>query len=461
MGRRKLQKIYGMNSSKQTLNSFEERSKTKICVIKCNEIGLSTACLLAEAGFKVIGADKNIKIIETIKSGKSPFHEQGLEDLVSKNVKNGRLAVSTNIKQAVFQSDVIIIVDDILVDKKGRPDYSKLERTCREIGKALQKGTLVIMATIVGPGVTETLVKNWVENSSGLKAGTDFGLAFSSTEATVGRILHDISHNPRLVAGINNESLKAATLIFSSMGKSTIIPLSSIKAAETACLFQNVYRDVVLALSNELAVFCEKAGIDYAEVYKAANANSQCRLFAPEVTSKCAQKIPYLLLKEAEDFAAKLRITRLAREVNENMVKHVVKLVRKALKRCEKPLRGSRITIFGISCKANIKTSINPETVNLVKTLESKGAKIKVYDPFFSKKELSKLGCPAENSWKTAIKGADCLLITIGHDYFKKISLENIKVLMKSSSVIVDLSRILDPEEAEETGILLISLGRG
>jgi len=380
---------------------------------------------------------------------------------VSKNVKNGRLIASTSIKQAVSQSNVIIIIEDVPVDRKGRPDYSKLEATCKEIGKALQRGALVIMATTVGPGVTETLVKNWVETASGLKAGNDFGLAFSSTEATAGRILHDISHSPRLVAGINNESLKAATLIFNSMGKSAIIPLSSIKAAETACLFQNVYRDVVLALSNELAVFCEKVGIDYAEVYKAANINPQCCLLAPEVTSGYAQKIPYLLLKEAEDFGVKLRITKLAREVNENMVKHVVKLVRKALKRCEKPLRGSRIAVFGVSCKANVKASINSETVSLIKMLESRGAKVKVYDPFFSKKELSKLGCPAENSWKTTVKGADCLLIMIGHDYFKKINLENIKVLMKSSSVIVDLSRILDPEKAKKTGISLISLGRG
>ena len=455
-----MQKKCIMEIDEKTLDSPEEREKYTVCVVGCGRMGLPTACLFAEAGFKVIGVDKDRKIVQAINKEKSPFLEPRLEELISKNVKNKRLIATMNTGWAVSQSDVIVIVVDTPVDEKMKPDYSRLEAACKDVGKKLEKGSLVIIASTVGPGVTESLVKNWLENSSGLKAGIDFGLAYSPTRATAGRTLYDISHYARLIAGIDEKSLKVASLVFKTIVASGVVPLSSIKAAETVKLFQNIYRDVNLALTNEFALFCEKAGIDYMEVWEAANTDPYCHFLVPGIVSGHIPKDPYLLLKEAEDLGVKLRIAKLARTVNESMVNHAVKLVRKALRSHGRPLRGAKIAVLGVSYKANVKEPKGSRTLKLVNLLKAKGAKVKVHDPFFSKKELSELGYPAEASLERTIKGAECLLIVVGHNQYRKLSLKKIKALMKYP-IIVDLSHIIDSEKAQKEKVTLISLGSG
>ena len=449
-----------MKINEEVLTSVEKRSRIRICVVEYKGAGLTTACLLANAGFKVVVVDKDRGVVETVKKGESPFSEPSLQELVYKNVKERKLNATVDIKGAVSKSDVIIVAINIPVDEKMRPDYSRLETTCKEIGKDLRRDSLVVITNTVGPGVTENLVKSWIEDASGLKAGRDFGLAYSPTLAAAEKAPYDISNYARLIAGIDNESLKAASLLFKTIINSKIIPLSSIKAAETAKIFQNVYRDVNLALSNELALFCERLGIDYMEVYKAANTDPYCHFLLPGIVSGHIPKDPYLLLKEAEDLGVKLRIAKLARKVNESMVDHTVKLIRKALRRHSKPLRGAKIAVLGVSYKANVKEPKGSRTLKLVKLLQLKGAKVKVHDPFFNKKELSELGYPAENSLEKTIKGADCLVIVVGHNQFKKLSLKRIKALMRHPAI-VDLSHIINPKEAEKEKVTLISLGRG
>ena len=455
-----MQKKRIMEIDEKTLDSPEERGKYTVCVVGCGRMGLPTACLFAEAGFKVIGVDKNRKIVQAINKEKSPFLEPGLEELISKNVKNKRLIATMDTGWAVSQSDVIIIVVDTPIDEKMKPDYSRLEAACKDVGKKLEKGSLVIIASTVGPGVTESLVKNRLENSSGLKAGTDFGLAYSPTRATAGRTLYDISHYARLIAGIDEKSLKVASLVFKTIVASGVVPLSSIKAAETVKLFQNIYRDVNLALTNEFALFCEKAGIDYMEVWEAANTDPYCHFLVPGIVSGHIPKDPYLLLKEAEDLGVKLRIAKLARTVNESMVNHAVKLVRKALRSHGRPLRGAKVAVLGVSYKANVKEPKGSRTLKLVNLLKAKGAKVKVYDPFFSKKELSELGYSAEASLERTIKGAECLLVVVGHNQYRRLSLKKIKALMKYP-IIVDLSHVIDSEKARKEKVTLISLGSG
>jgi len=142
------------------------------------------------------------------------------------------------------------------------------------------------------------------------------------------------------------------------------------------------------------------------------------------------------------------------------MVNHAVKLVRKALRSHGRPLRGAKIAVLGVSYKANVKEPKGSRTLKLVELLKAKRAKVKVHDPFFSKKELSELGYPAEASLERTIKGAECLLIVVGHNQYRKLSLKKIKALMKYP-IIVDLSHIIDSEKAQREKVTLISLGSG
>jgi len=419
------------------------KAEFTVCVVGCGKMGLPTACLFADAGFRVIGVDKNREIVESINKGVSPFKEPGIEKLLRRNLKEGRLMATSDAAWAFSQSDVILIVVDTPIDEKFKPDYSRLEAACKEIGKSLRIGMLVVVTSTVGPGITETLVRGILERASGLKAGRDFGLAFSPTLASPGRTLYDISHYARLVAGIDLKSLKVASAIFTAVVKAGVIPLSSIRVAEAVKLFQNVYRDVNLALANEFALFCEKAGIDYVEVWKAANTNPYYHFLLPGIVSGHIPKDPYLLINEAENLGVKLRMAKLARDINESVVDHAVKLTREVLKQAGKPLRGARIAVLGVSYKANVKEPKGSRAIKLVKMFRAKGAKVKVYDPHFSKKELQELGYPAENTVEKAVKGADCILITVGHDQFKKLNFKKLRNIAKCPLAVVDLANVI------------------
>ncbi len=439
----------------------EKRGKYVISVVGCGRMGLPTACLFAEAGFKVIGVDINQRVVNTIKKGRAPFVEPGLNTLIKKNVKEGRLETSTKVKEAASVSDVVIFVVDTPIDRKKKPDYSNIEKACKGAGMGMRPGSFIIFESTVGPGITDTLVKETLENASGLKAGTDFGLAYSPINATSGRVLKDIVNYPRVVGAVNEQSLKVACLVLGTVTKGEMIKVRDMRTAEAVKLFENVHRDVNLALANEFARFCEKAGIDFIEAQKAANAYPPCHLLFPGIVSGHIPKDPYLLIEEAENASAKLRITTLARKINEEMVGHTLSLIRDALRKCGKTLRRARVSVFGVSYRPNVKEARGSRTRKLVAMLRKKGVKVLVYDPYFSEKELRKLGYPTERTLTNTVKGADCLVIAVGHDKFKRLNLKRIKLLVKKPAAIVDMGHVINPAKAEDLGFVYRGAGRG
>ncbi|NIV43481.1 hypothetical protein GWN49_01085, partial [Candidatus Bathyarchaeota archaeon] len=182
-----------MMIEKVTLDAPEKRRKFTVGVIGCGRIGLPTACLFAEAGFKVIGVDVNARTVDLLNKSRAPFSETGLRDLIEKHVKNGSFRATTNIRETASVSDIILFVVPTPIDKKKKPEYSTIERPCKEVGLGLRAGSIVVVASTTGPGTTETLVKETLENASGLKAGVDFGLAHSPTRAAPGRVLKDLA----------------------------------------------------------------------------------------------------------------------------------------------------------------------------------------------------------------------------------------------------------------------------
>jgi len=155
------------------LESLEERRKHVITVVGCGRMGLPTACLFSEAGFNVICFDSDPYVVDGINKGSVSFDEPGLTQLLKKNLKEGRIKATVDAKESVSQSDIIILTVNTSIDRKKRADYSNLEESCRTIGLNLKPGSLIILESTVGPSVTETLVKQTLEKSSGLKAGID------------------------------------------------------------------------------------------------------------------------------------------------------------------------------------------------------------------------------------------------------------------------------------------------
>jgi len=447
--------------TKEHLETREKREKHTISVVGCGRIGLPIACLFAEVGFKVIGVDSDQRIVNSLKKGKSPFTAPQLHAFVEKQLKSSHFTATTDARKAASASDVIIINVPTPIDKKKRPDYSHVEKACREVGMGLRSGSLIIFHSIMGPGITETLAKETLENASGLKAGTDFGLAYCSVRAVPRRTLEDITTCTRVVGATDQQSLEAACLLLGTITKGETVKVRDIKTAETIELFEKAYQDVNVALANEFAHFCEKAGIDFVEAYNTIDSQPHNWLQVPGIVEVHAPEDSLLLLEEAEAMNVKLRMLTLARKINDETLDHTLRLVRDALRTCQKPLRRAKISVFGVSSRPNMKEPRGSPTKKLVNMLKKRGVSVRVYDPFFSQKELSKIGYSVEPTLTKTVEGADCIIIAVGHDRFRRLNLRRIKIFVKKPAAIVDMGHVVDPVKAEKEGFVYRGLGRG
>lgn len=450
-----------VNLKKEDIDTPEKRANYTVTVVGCGRMGLPHAILFAEAGFKVIGVDSNPQVFASLKRGKASFFEPKLDPLLRKHVKEKGFIPSNETRMAAAQSDIIVPIVQTPLDERKRPNYSPLEKACKDVGMGMHAGSLFILSSTVGPGVTESLVKNTLENASGLKAGKDFAFAYSPVRATSGRVLHDVQNYTKVIGAVDANSLNVASLVLGTIVKADMVHVSSIKVAETVKLFQNVYRDANLALTNEFACLCEKIGVDFLEVQEAVNTDPYVHLLLPGIVSGHIPKDPYLLLEEADNVDLKLRITLMAREVNDAMVDHAVYLVRDAMQACGKALARTKVSVLGVSYRPNIKEPRGSLTKDLVKKLQTKNVYVHVFDPFFTYEELEELGYPPVRTLQKAMEGVDCLLVMVGHDTFKRINLRKFKFLARKRAAVVDMGHVFIPARAEKEEIIYRGLGRG
>jgi UDP-N-acetyl-D-mannosaminuronic acid dehydrogenase len=424
-------------------------------------IGLPSACLFAEAGARVIGADQNSSLVKVINSGKSPINEEGLPELLRKLVSSGKFTATTDTADASSKSDVIAIIVPTLVDRHKRPYYQHVEEACMEIGKGIRPGSLVLFQSTCGPGVTDRAVKSTIEKHSGLKAGEDFGIAYSPIRAMGGHVLTDIRKYPRAVGAIDEKSLDIAVAVLSCVVDGELIRTRDMATAEASKLFETIYRDVTIALSNEFAVFCEEARLDYFETMRAANSQPYSHLLAPGigVGGHCLPVYPYLLAAETEQ--GKMRIPMDSRRINDQMPSHVLRLAAEGLRTCGKSVKRSRFTVLGIGYRPNVKENRFSPSVELVGLLKRRGARVCVYDPLYSADELKKMGFHTEPTLPGALEKADCTILAVGHDAFKMVKAIELAANMSRNSVVVDCTGTLEPEDIEKVGLIYRGVGRG
>jgi nucleotide sugar dehydrogenase len=413
-------------------------------------------------GARVIGVDVDLRIVELLNAGYCHIDEPGLQDILSKHLGK-RLTFTTDVRQTAAQSDIIIIVVPTEVDEMLRPNYAAVEKACKDIGLTMKHGCMVILESTVGPGVTEKMVKDVLETRSGYRAGDDFGLAYSPIRAMAGQVLRDIQTYPKIVGGIDERSAEITATILSTITMEPIIKVSDMKTAEVVKLFENVYRDVNIALASELAMFCEKAGLDFAEVKNAATTQPYCHLHTPRigVGGHCIPYNPYFLIAQAETIDVNLTLVKNARKINDWTPHHVVELIEDGLEDCNKRLNNSKIAILGISYRDNVKETRNSPTLTILEILTKKGAKMRVFDPFYSAQEIEQLGYYGTESVERAVSDVDCILVAVGHQQFKHIHLETLARLVKKPACIVDGWRIIKAEDARMNDLHYYAIGLG
>jgi nucleotide sugar dehydrogenase len=287
----------------------------------------------------------------------------------------------------------------------------------------------------------------------------DFALAYSPLQYSNVQTLETLANQERIVAAENQKSLDAASIVLGTIARKSK-KTRNVKTAEASALFKAAQLDVDAALAKEFALFCEKAGLDYAEVQKLGVNNSHSTSI-PTLFNGSILEDPYIMFEDAENLNLKIRIPTIARQVNEEIVKHIINLIKDALKNCGKPLKRARICMLGISETPNSQGLPKKIVGKIANMLGARGAKISFFDPYFSGADAGEMKDHFKRGIAEALEGADCVLIVTGHDHFKRLNLKKFKVVMRMPAAIVDLEGIFEPKNVEEEGFIFRGLGRG
>jgi len=436
-----------------------EKIKTKkahIAVLGLGHVGLPAAAIFASVGYSVTGADVKKEVVDSVLSLKFDTKEPGLEEMIKKVVRAGKLKTISDTILATKQADVVLICVQTPLTQSGKPDLRYLENASRDVARGLTKGKLIIVVSTVPPGTIKSLVTSILEKESGLKCGVDFWLAYSPERILPGKTIEEFVTNVRLVGGFNARSVELAVELFKNVTKGKIL-ITNIANAELAKLAENTFRYVNIAFANELALMCEKMGADVIEVINLANTHPRVNIHkpGPGVGGPCLTKDPRLLLHPEGHSPFTSKLIECSRELNDYMAEHMIKLVVKALKDTKKNVKNSCIAVLGVAYKAEVSDTTNSPAEKIIRKLMRLGAEVKVHDPY-TKEDF---GAKRAKSVKEAVKGADCIVVATDHKLFADLPFKKIKLLMNENPVIVDGRRIINFKKAKQEGFVYYGIG--
>jgi len=380
-------------------------------------VGLPLAVAFAEAGFKVLGFDMEPKRVEAVNAGQSYIADISNERL-SAAVGNNRLQATTSQKKLEEVHAVCICVPTPLTKTK-EPDLSYVTRGCEELSRHLQPGQLVVMESTTYPGTTKEVILPVLERS-GLKAGTDFYLAYSPERIDPGNKKYTVRNTPKLVAGINAESTRLTELLYRQVAD-TVIPLSSPETAELTKIFENVFRIVNIALVNELTLLCHQMGISVWEVIDAASTKPFGYMPfqpGPGVGGHCIPLDPYYLASKAKEYDFHTRFIELAAGINEQMPYYVTSRIMESLNGLGRSLSGSRVLVLGVAYKKDVGDTRESPSLKVIQLLRRNGAEVSYHDPYVPEVDIGGDTLTSVALSDECLASADCVVIATNHsDY--------------------------------------------
>jgi nucleotide sugar dehydrogenase len=436
----------------EDIDTPDKCAKYTVSILGCGLNGVFYAIAFAEAGYKVICIDADQSTVKKLSKGIVPLAGREVETKLKSLIKKEKITSTSETKNAITKSDIILITANSKGDQRDTK-YSEITSYCKQIGASLQKESLVICCEIVGLGLIKSIVKETLENTSGLKIGESFGLAYNPFQDMLTQKTKVGTKNT-VVAALDKVSLNSVITIFSSLNIKDIKATMNIEATELAALFQAAKREVNYALVNELAILCENAGVDYLETTKLVPENCDPNFVKPTILQEYNRSVLNLLEESAENVDVKLKLPSIARQINSDMIKHAVNLTQNALKKCEKTLRRAKIAVIGatISGSSNLK---------LIEILEAKGAKINHYNPLNSETTSIDTERITKKTIGETVEGTDCIVILTEQEQLKRLNLKKLKAIMKTPAAIIDLTGTVEPNKAQEEGFIYIGLGRG
>ena len=455
-----------MTDLKINMNNMEEvaeslNSKTlRVCVIGIGRIGLPTALSFAKSGLQTTGVDINENLVQNINSGKFPLKDEpGYDKIFDDVIKNKKFTATTNIEDAVPNSDLILLSLPTPMDEKNIPDYSALRNVGEKLSEILSPNSLVIVESTIEPGFIEDEMISIISKSGRLEVEKNFFIGVCPENANPGEILHDFTNLPRLVGSINSNITKIIKTIYNFVFSVELVEMPNCKTANAVKLTTNVFRDINIAFVSELALMFEKLGIDTNKVLEAAKKKYNFRIHYPGagVGGPCLPINSYQLLNTAKRIGSRLSIIESSRKINEKMPDHVVELTSDAFKECKKSLENSEILILGVSYKPNVKDIQLSPAEHVIKKLQDLGANIHIYDPYFPSSNV--FGITSENNIEDIISKVDAAIIVTGHDEFKELKVEMFTKM--KHPIVIDTRGVVDPSIAKQQKLIFRGLGRG
>ncbi len=364
----------------------------KLAVVGMGKAGLPIACVIADSGFDVIGIDIDENKCNQINMGVNPIpEEKSLEELIKKH--GGKSLIASSKYEYAKDSNYFIIIVPLFIDENHDPDFSILENAFRNVGKILKKGDCVVLETTVPPETTETIVRKWLEEESGLKFG-EFYLAYSPERIMTGFIISRLKEFPKVIGGVDERSGRMAFEIYSKFIPNIYL-ISNARVAEFIKVIEGCYRDVNIALANELFKIANDIDVDFYESRENAN-HLYCNIHMPStgVGGHCIPFYPWFLIKEMEkkEKYDHCNLLRTSREINDQMKDYwAEKIILKCLQ-LDKSLREVKICIKGITYREGVKEMVNSINLALTKLLLKKGLNVYVYDELFTREEIEEMG---------------------------------------------------------------------
>ena len=431
----------------------------RICVIGLGYVGLPTAVVFAEKGYRVVGCDVKESVVRAVDSGRSPLKDLDIEERVREVVESGRLEASCSIVDGVRRSDITLIIVPTPTREGFEPDLDCLLAAGEETSRGLRSGRLVVLESTVYPGVTEDILKPILEKS-GLKVGRDFGLAYCPERYNPGDSQHTIDKVVRVLGAATPEWAAIAARLYE--GITRVVVVRNIRTAEMAKIIENTQRDLNIALMNEIALICERMGIDVVEVIDAAATKWNFNKYYPGagVGGHCLPKDPWYLVKAAEKLGYHAQIISAGRRVNDYMPHHVFDLLGRCLNQMGRPINGSKIVLLGLAYKENMADTRNSPSLPLIEMIREAGGRVCTVDACVPKDVASSVfgSMRHYSSIERCLAGANAIVVMTAHSEFERIDLGKVREKM-DTPIIVDGRRLFNREEALSLGFCYRSVG--
>ncbi len=401
------------------MTALEQRLRNKsalLGVIGLGYVGLPLAVEKAKAGYRVIGFDVQPHKVDMVNQGINYIGDVVDEDL-AEIVKAGMLTATSDFSR-ISELDCVSICVPTPLDRYQQPDLSYVKSTAETIAKHMHRDMLIVLESTTYPGTTEELLRPILENG-GLKCGIDFFLAFSPERVDPGNRIYKTKNTPKVVGGVTPTCTELAATLYESVLEAEVFKASSPAVAEMEKILENTYRNINIGLINELAMLCDKMGINIWEVIEAAKTKPygfQAFYPGPGLGGHCIPLDPYYLSWKAREYGFHTSMIEASMMINDRMPEYCVERAARILNKVKKPLNGSQVLVLGVAYKQDIDDYRESPAIKVIDHLEERGAEVVFFDPYIKEyKHEGKVKRGADALTKELIESADLVMVTTAH----------------------------------------------